>query len=528
MRSQSDRTFPDYSRYLLIAYALVNAVLYSVLLPLWEGFDEPFHFAYVQQLANWQGLPDARTSRLSGEVAASIRLAPASDSVKQNLAQVTTYEEYFSLPTRERLELRRKLRAIPAELRWQSSEFLNYEGHQAPLAYLLLAWPERLLARVSLPTRVASLRIVAAVAGSLFLLLGAERLFVQLGIGDPYRSMALFCLLSSQMMWATLAHVANDWLAVPIALWTLVALIALASNPSGRTASLASLCLAAGLLTKAYFLALIPLLIGMCALRKRWRELAIVSLILCGLASPWYLRNIVKYGVLTGTQEARAGIGLTAVLRNAPAIHWPSVIWSSVRTALWTGNNTFSTFSANTLSFMMGALTVALLLWATSRQARRKRISDAESFTIWYCVLFALALGYAAVVSHIYSHGAAEGPSPWYAQVLLGPLLGLAFLGVSRRRRIGRFVAAVLVLVFGYVLAATYAVKLIPLYGGFEGRTTLAGVAMLYSHRLGILAANLDAVTLAPAAAIFVLAGVVIALVAAQQILLVVRVMRTR
>ena len=51
------------ARTLLVAYALVNAALYSVLLPLWEGFDEPFHFAYIQQLGNWQGLPDPRTDR---------------------------------------------------------------------------------------------------------------------------------------------------------------------------------------------------------------------------------------------------------------------------------------------------------------------------------------------------------------------------------------------------------------------------------------------------------------------------------
>ena len=77
------------ARLLLIAYAFVNAVLYSVLLPLWEGFDEPFHFAYVQQLGDGQGLPDARTARLSREVEASILLAPASQAVKQNLPQVT-------------------------------------------------------------------------------------------------------------------------------------------------------------------------------------------------------------------------------------------------------------------------------------------------------------------------------------------------------------------------------------------------------------------------------------------------------
>ena len=99
------------ARRLLIAYALVNAVLYSVLLPLWEGFDEPFHFAYVQQLGNWQGLPDARTARLSREVGASILLAPASQPVKQNLPQVTTYTEYFSWPAAERIGVKRQLRA---------------------------------------------------------------------------------------------------------------------------------------------------------------------------------------------------------------------------------------------------------------------------------------------------------------------------------------------------------------------------------------------------------------------------------
>src|SRR5947209_6416851 len=65
-------------RWLLLAYALMNAVLYSMLLPLWEGFDEPFHFGYVQYLANGNGFPDPRTSRLSQEVGSSLSLAPAS------------------------------------------------------------------------------------------------------------------------------------------------------------------------------------------------------------------------------------------------------------------------------------------------------------------------------------------------------------------------------------------------------------------------------------------------------------------
>jgi len=61
---------------ILVAYGLANAVLYSAMLPLWEGFDEPFHFGYVQHLANAQGLPDPRASFLSREIGSSILIAP--------------------------------------------------------------------------------------------------------------------------------------------------------------------------------------------------------------------------------------------------------------------------------------------------------------------------------------------------------------------------------------------------------------------------------------------------------------------
>jgi hypothetical protein len=391
----------------------MNAVLYSVLLPLWEGFDEPFHFAYVQQLANGQGLPDARTARLSREVEASLLLAPASQAVQQNLPQTTSYDQYFAWPASKRLEARERLWEIPAEFRWQPSEFLNYEAHHPPLAYVVLAIPERLLARVPLPVRVAILRIFAAVVGSLLLLSGAGRLLSQLGVADPYKAIALFCLCSSQMAWATIAHVANDWLALPAAVWILVALNLLGSSPSARSAAIAAFALAGGLLTKAYFLAFVPLLAGLCAWQRRWRELAIASLVLCVLAGPWYARNLVQYGVLTGTQESRSGIDLPAVLRAAPTLNWPAVTWSSVRNAVWTGNNTFLTFSANTLTLMIGTTLVALLLWAVSRHTRTEWIA------LCYCLLFVLALGYVTVVSHIYTHGDANGPSPWYPQVLL-------------------------------------------------------------------------------------------------------------
>jgi len=512
------------ARGLLIAYALINTLLYSTLLPLWEGFDEPFHFGYVQQLASAGGFPDARTARLSGEVGASLLLAPASAATKQNLPQVVSFDQFFAWPESGRQEARKQLDQIPPDLRRQSSQFLNYEAQHPPLAYLLLAVPERILARIPLPPRVAILRIIAAGAGALLLLAAAERLFSQLGLPEPYRTAALFCMLSSQMLWATLAHIGNDWLAVPLAVWTLVALNLDALN---RTGFRAALYLAAGLLTKAYFLCLIPLLIGIYALQRRWRDFMIASAILCGIAGPWYARNFFLYGDFTGMQEGRAGIGVRAVARSITLPHWPAVIAFTARTSIWTGNNSFRTFSSGTLNLMLGACLLALVLWAASRHTRT------EWVTCGYCALFLSAMGYYAVASSIHTHGASKGPEPWYAQVLPAPLLGLTMLGTSRFgtsgwRRIGPFTAALLVMVSGYILAATYFVKLIPLYGGYEARTSLAAVAGLYIRQTGTVSSNLNTVTMAPAAVIFLLSGAIVVLVVMQQIALIGRLLSSR
>lgn len=69
-----------------------------------------------------------------------------------------------------------------------------------------------MLAAMPLPSRVLILRILAALAGSLLLYAGGGSLCSQLGLGEPYRSIALFCVLATQMTWATVAHIANDWL----------------------------------------------------------------------------------------------------------------------------------------------------------------------------------------------------------------------------------------------------------------------------------------------------------------------------
>jgi hypothetical protein len=156
---------------------------------------------------------------------------------------------------------------------------------------------------------------------------------------------------------------------------------------------------------------------------------------------------------------------------------------------------------------------VALFLWA----ATRHRL--AEWIVVLHCGLFILALGYDAATNYVASHGRVASPGAWYTQVLLVPMLALALLGTSRSAKIGKVVAAALILVFGYVLVATYWVKLMPLYGGIEGRTSLHSVVMLYGNRLPMLKAGLDELCLGRATHVFFLAGVVSVLTIALQVI---------
>ena len=314
------------------------------------------------------------------------------------------------------------------------------------------------------------------------------------------------------MTWATLAHITNDSLAVPLTVWLLVFLIRCTSRMDARNVAITAVVLSAGLLTKAYFVALAPLLFGICLIRRDWRRFMMAALIVAVCAGPWYVRNYRLYGVVMGTQDARGGIGLRAVLTRAPQMNWPKVAVDSVREALWTGNNSFRTFSLGTINTVIALCVVAFLLWLFTRHARPEWLVAA------YCAVFGAALAYNGAAAEIMTRGASSTPAPWYSQVMVTPLLVLAALGTGRWR-IGPLVAAAQALVFGYVLGATYVVKLIPLYAGYGGRGTAGDIAVLYRN-FSALSERLGSVALKPAPLIFGLTTAVLLLIVAVEILL--------
>ena len=93
------------------------------------------------------------------------------------------------------------------------------------------------------------------------------------------------------------------------------------------------------------------------------------TLLLLMLAGPWYSRNLALYGNLSGTQEAYDGIGLQQSMAAAAHIDWWSTSGFLARGSLWTGNNSFGTFSRLTMNVMLVLLALGIVAWCGHRRA---------------------------------------------------------------------------------------------------------------------------------------------------------------
>ena len=278
---------------------MVNALLFAGLTPLWEGFDEAFHYGYVEELWQSRRLPVLGRTPVPYDVAASFAIAPVSFVTRRAMPEAIPFDAWFALPQAERESRRRELQQLPADSRTVSRG--NYEAHQPPLAYLLLAPVDWSLRGLPITQRVLVLRIFCGVGAVLLLYFGAASLCRELAVPPAFANVALFAIFSTEMLYATVAHVGNDSLAVSVSACFLAALLRLLRKPCWRHASSLAAWLAAGLLAKSYFPVFALLAAGVAVLLV-WRRSLRMGAALSGaaivvlLAGPWYIRNLSLYG----------------------------------------------------------------------------------------------------------------------------------------------------------------------------------------------------------------------------------------
>jgi len=414
------------------------------------------------------------------------------------------------LPQPEKEQRRGELELIRPEP--ANSSRPNYEAHHPPLAYILLALVDWVVSKAPITVRVLVLRLFAAVISTVLLYVGAAALCRALEIPERFANAALFTIFCSEMLYATIAHVANDWLAVGLSALFLAALAEFVRKPDRRSGLAAAAWLAAGLLTKAYFLVFALLALAVATVLI-WRGLTRVQTVLAGailvlvIAGPWYARNFILYGNVSGTHEEFEGIGIRQALAAAPRIDWMATTGFLARGSLWTGNNSFTTFSRLTLNLVLALLLLALAAWGL----RRRAIQPAERAVFAAVVLFSLAVAYASCAAFADRNGDVPGASPWYTQVLLAPVLALAYLGMSRWKRFGPALDGCTIALWTWVLIATWTVKLFPMYsGGGAAPMRIRDVWSWYAQGAAAHTHDLSLLALAPAPVLY--AGLLLSL----------------
>jgi hypothetical protein len=364
---------------------LLHGALYCQLIPIWEGYDEWGHYAFVEHLRLHRALPVTSDS-ISEEIRISVQSAP---------------------------------------IRHEASDpMTNYEAQQPPLYYLALALPNRLWLGVDIQTRVHRLRWFSVLIASLAIpcaYLAALELFYS-------RALALMvCALIASMpaLMIDIARVGNESLAIALASWIVLLLLRKNTPALGFAFGLA-------LLTKAYFLALAPVLI----FRRRFSSLAIAI----GIGGWWYWRSYRMTGTLTGEimDVVSSKLGFAARLSAIGKVRWLAVLDAALWTHIWTGAWSFLTVRSwmYRVFELIFAIVAIMLVGALVRrpygQCKRKLVllSTLEA-------AFAAAIAYHAL-SIFLGKNLSFAPG-WYFYVLIvaeALLLASGLLILVGRRRI--------------------------------------------------------------------------------------------
>lgn len=412
-------------------------MLWIELIPIWDGFDEPHHYSYVQSLRVDRSLPRLGRTDLTWEVWDSFVRSPVSPVVKANYPILRTFDE-----VRNGLEPPSIVPVPPA----------NYEAHQAPLVYLVLAPIEASIAGLPIISRVRVLRLC--------LLAVALGLFWRISSFSSHQGAAFFLILTTEMFLASCGHVANDALAIPIFVWLFF--------EAERRSRLAVWLLVAGLLVKAYFLAVTPFVVW--RLRQKWRLLIAAGT----LPAMWYARNVMLYGNISGMQEQLTPMNAGDLFSGARQIPWGASIGETFRGALWLANNSFNQWSVWQVNLVIVGLLLAL--WHSTRTDVPRRL-----WLLGFGGCYFAALVYAAFQTFVYTKGIGIAASPWYAT----PLWLLAIMVICSGAT-PRWVLASLIVVWTYWFIATFWFKLIPYYAGLmDGPASISNLQRWYGFGFG-------------------------------------------
>ena len=478
------------SRFKLATWILciTHGLLVIVSMPLWEGWDEAYHYSYIQELAEHASLPTGKTV-ISSEIATSFKYAPLSPANNLNTGNsYTTFEEYWKLTPDERRLREQKLRTISMAERKTPPEppynFPSYEALHPPLFYFIAGGVYLLSSNSDLPTRVFFLRLFCLLIGSTTIILSFP---ITRYVWSDCRHLVGVPLLLAilPLFYSTVGPVTNDSLGVPL-FSALVLLVLRYFNTSARTRDAVGvgILLGLGLLTKAYFLTALPAITAIFLIaglrnrrdiRRLVSHFVVIALVSFAIAGWWYLRNQALYGNWSGMLEITRTANLSSIDRLVAVnrVPWAASVLEILKEHIWTGNT-----SAHGLSravYRVGYLLIILSIigfvkaqWIRGRAGKPTAPDNNLLVLLIFYSFFVLGVLYHTLVNFILV-GVPSGTGGWYLYAVIIPeviLLIYGFEGIVGEKAAG-ISNGILILYALTVDLLSMFCKSLPAYAGF-------------------------------------------------------------
>jgi 4-amino-4-deoxy-L-arabinose transferase-like glycosyltransferase len=430
----------------LLFGALLLGLAQVAQMPPWEGFDEPGHYSYIEQIAEtgtWPRFGDP----MSADVDEYLKVAPTASSLRAPWS----YRD-FAEASHETIQTGRDAvhSARDPGRSWRTGRIANWETQQPPLYYLAMA-PAYLVSKGW------------SLAAQLLLLRGLSYLIAWLGLCMAALSIrkedhAPASALLAPALWPALfpmwfpemSRLGNDSLVVFVAACAWLALVRLVQSDGGDRDHLTlGVALGLGLLTKAIFLPFVLVVFALLLFRiwqargdaggarGRVRGFFLCFAAVTMLAGWWYLLKLFETGSVIGSNDAihlREAGGLIDGLRQNASLRWIARLpWHFESSFLWAGTWSFVRPPFVTLIPLVLIPPLLALGYLLSLTARRF-----ESVLDWVppstAVLFLAGLGYHSLV--LIALGAVGAPA-WYLHAfapVLAPLLGRGLAGIFAAR----------------------------------------------------------------------------------------------
>jgi hypothetical protein len=466
---------------------LIRGFFYAAILPIWEGYDEPYHFAYIQCLIATHTTPTL-TTPISRQVDASLHVLPLPWMLKAQAIPkpLYTHDDFWKLSEPERALLESKFVEIPRE--WGREPSLervwNYEAQQPPLYYLLCAPFMVLLRNASLVTQIFTLRFVGVIVASLAVPLAYALVRQIIGTSSAFFSILGLAIVMPEL-YLNLVRVSNEVPAILLYTALLYTLVRFLETPSHALMPIASaILIGLGLLTKAYFLSSIPALFFVMTFALwRWPQyrlrLALYSFsaacLIAAVAGPWYFHIHQLTGSWSGLErETMAPHSTLKTLAHILNVNWLSGCSSIIVSHVWFGAWSFLKVGKAWYLVLGGVdlvavLGVIVLCWRTRNASGRAIVAiPPSSLFVVICVygFFCFGLAYDVLLTYV-SLGVSSSTG-WYMYCLVAAETMLLYLGLKALLPANVFRFAISLLSAGYVLLDLYGTHLllIPYYTG--------------------------------------------------------------